>query len=187
MVKFFKQPVKILLEFFEIVFICTAVFVVIYLFVGQLFEVTGDSMYPNFHDKEQIIAEKVSVNFKGIKRGEVIIFKHPTEPGRLLIKRVIGLPLENIKMSNGLVYINDTKLNEPYLSANTLTEGKRFLNYNVDYQIPENSYVVMGDNREKSTDSREWGFVPKNLIVGRGILVYYPLNRIRLITSALPR
>lgn len=153
-----------------------------YFFVGQLLEVTGDSMYPTFHDKEQIIAEKVSIKVKELERGEILIFEHPNEKGRLLIKRLIGLPGETIKIKNGKVYINGKELNEPYLS-DTTTEGQSFIKDGLEYKIRENTYVMMGDNRLKSTDSREWGFVDKELIVGRGVVVYYPFNRIRLIKN----
>jgi len=142
-------------------------------------------MYPNFHDKEQIVAEKLSIKFKDLQRGEVVIFEHPLEKDRLLIKRVIGLPGETIKLENGSVYINNKILEEKYLPTGTTTKGQNFQGEDVDYKIPSNYYALMGDNRSKSTDSREWGFVSKNLIVGRGAFVYYPLNRIRLIENLL--
>ncbi|NMB91545.1 signal peptidase I [candidate division WWE3 bacterium] len=182
--KLFKSTFKILFDFFEILIICTAVFLIIYFFVGQLLEVTGDSMYPTFHDKEQIIAEKLSIKMKGVKRGEVLIFEHPSEKGRLLIKRLIGLPGETIKIQNGKVFIDNVELKEPYLS-NVETEGQSFLEEGIEYEIPKDSYVMMGDNRPKSTDSREWGYVKKELIVGRGVVVYYPISRIRLIGDGL--
>ncbi|MFZ2664596.1 MAG: signal peptidase I [Patescibacteria group bacterium] len=182
--KLIKPALRIILDFFEITIICTAVFLIMYFFVGQLLEVTGDSMYPTFYDKEQIIAEKLSVKIKDLKRGEIIIFEHPSEEGRLLIKRLIGLPGETIKIKNGKVFINNTELEEPYLN-NVKTEGQNFLKDDIEYEIPENSYVMMGDNRLKSTDSREWGYVKKDLIVGRGVVVYYPLNRIRLVGDGL--
>lgn len=155
-----------------------------YFFVGQLLEVTGDSMYPTFYDKEQIIAEKLSIKVKDLKRGEILIFEHPFEKGRLLIKRLTGLPGETIRIRGGKVFINNVALEEPYLD-NITTEGQSFLKEGLEYKIPENAYVMMGDNRIKSTDSREWGFVKKDLIVGRGVLVYYPLNRIRLVRNGL--
>lgn len=181
MVKFLFAVFKITLDFVEIVLVCLSVFFVVYLFIGQLLEVTGDSMYPNFHDKDQVLAEKLSTKFVDIKRGEVIILKHPLEKDRLLIKRVIGLPGETIRLSNGRVYINDLPLEEPYLAANTETLQEQALQEGIEYKIPSGSYVVMGDNRAKSTDSREWMFLPKDLIVGRAVLVYYPIHRIKFI------
>jgi signal peptidase I len=179
--KFLFSIFKIVLDFFEILLIGLSVFFVVYLFIGQLLEVTGDSMYPNFHDKDQVLAEKLSTKFVDVKRGEVIILKHPLEKGRLLIKRVIGLPGEAIRLSNGKVYINDTLLDEPYLAPNTETWQEQALQEGIEYKIPGDSYVVMGDNRTKSTDSREWKFLPKDLIIGRAVLVYYPIHRIKFV------
>ncbi len=185
MVKTLHAIFKIFLDFIEILFICTSVFLVVYLFVGQLLEVTGDSMYPNFHDKEQVLAEKLSTKFIELKRGEIIIFKHPLEQDRLLIKRVIGLPKETIRISNGFVYINDKVLDEPYLAPDTKTQQEQAFQEGLEYKIPDNSYIVLGDNRTKSTDSREWGFLSKDLIVGRAVLIYYPIDRIRLVESKI--
>ena len=176
---------NILLDFFEILFIGVAVFVIVYVFVGQLLEVTGDSMVPNFENKEQIIAEKISIKFKGLERGEVVIFRHPQQPDKLLIKRVIGLSGETIKINSGYVYINGNRLTEDYVKLPGTTGYGEVIKENIEYQIDKNSYVFLGDNREKSTDSRDWGAVSKDLIVGRGILVYYPINRMKLIETSL--
>ncbi len=180
--KLIKPALKIILDIFEITLICTSVFIIMYFFVGQLLEVTGDSMYPTLHDKEQIVAEKISIKVKDLKRGEIIIFEHPNEKGKLLIKRLIGLPGETIRIEDEKVYINGSELIEPYLT-NTKTEGQSYIKEGIDYKIPDDSYILMGDNRSKSTDSREWGYVSKELIVGRGVFVYYPINRIRLVAN----
>lgn len=176
-----QSSANILLDFFEILFICTTVFVVVYVFVGQLLEVTGESMLPNFEDKEQIIAEKISVKFKELERGEVIIFRHPQQVDKLLIKRVIGLPGESFKLEGGYVYINGEKLSEDYVKEPAVTESGQVIKGGVEYQVEDDSYIFLGDNREKSTDSRDWGAVTKDLVVGRAVLVYYPLEKIRLI------
>ena len=171
------------LDFFETVFIGATVFVIVYLFVGQLLEVSGNSMYPTFKDREQIIAEKISIKYQDITRGEVVVFRNPREPAKLLIKRVIGLPGETIKVQNGFVFINGKQLDEPYLQPNVATAGKEVITEGVDYKIADESYVVMGDNRVESTDSRSFGAVTKDLIVGRGLLVYFPLKNFRIISQ----
>ena len=178
---FDKNVKKVIVEYFQIIFIFLIVFAIIYFFVGQLFEVVGDSMIPNFRDKEQLIAEKISININNTERGDVIIFKNINENNRLLIKRIIGLPGENIKIQDGKVYINGDELSETYLEDGTVTEGKRILGEGPEYKIPKDSYVVMGDNREESNDSREWGYVKKENIVGRVVLVYYPLQNFRFV------
>lgn len=172
---------EVIKEYFQVLLIFLIVSVIVYSFVGQLFEVTGDSMLPNYHGGEQLVAEKISINMTHINRGDVVIFKNTFENGRLLIKRVIGMPEEKFQLKNGYVYINDEKLNESYLSEGTLTYGLKKIENNVEYDIPQNSYVVLGDNRDKSTDSRQWGFVEKDSIVGKAIFIYYPFKNIRLI------
>ncbi len=171
----------ILLDFIEITIIGATIFLLVYLFLGQLLEVTGESMEPTLHDKEQVIAEKLSTRFKPLERGEIVIFRHPEEHTRLLIKRVIALPLEKIKLENGQVFINDVVLAEPYLAPGILTLGNQSIEEGEEYNVPPYSYVLMGDNREKSSDSRTLGAIREELIVGRALLVYYPLNSIRLI------
>jgi len=176
-----KSVGQIIGIYFQVIFIFLIVFVILYFFLGQLYEVIGDSMYPNFYDNEQLIAEKLSARFENLERGDVIIFKRPGNENKLLIKRLIGIPGEKILLRDGYVYINGEYLHEPYVSEDILTEGMRILESGFEYTVPSDSYMVMGDNREKSTDSREWGFVKNENIIGRAILVYYPLKNIRFI------
>jgi signal peptidase I len=178
---FDKNVKKVIAEYFQIIFIFLIVFAIIYFFVGQLFEVVGNSMLPTFQDKEQLVAEKISINTSNMKRGDVIIFKNINENNRLLIKRIVGLPEESIRIQDGKVFINEEELSEDYLKDDTVTIGKRVLEEGLEYKIPEDSYVVMGDNREESNDSREWGYVKKENIVGKVVLVYYPLQNFRFI------
>lgn len=176
-----KKITEIFLDFLEIVFVGATVFILVYLFIGQLLEVSGDSMLPNLHNDEQIIAEKISTKFGPPEREEIIIFRHPTNNGRLLIKRVIGLPGDTVEISNGNVYLNNKLLEEPYLNEQNSTFGNSAIEENTLYEIPGNAYLLMGDNRTESSDSRSFGFVDQEYIVGRALLVYYPLDSIRLI------
>lgn len=165
----------------EVIIIGLTIFIVVYLFVGQLLEVTGESMYPTFLDKEQILAEKISLQFKPPERGEIVIFKHPEEQNKLLIKRIIGLPGETILVSEGMIYINGIPLDEPYLVDNVITVGNKSIQDGVEYKIPNYTYVLMGDNREKSSDSRVLGAVKEDLIIARAMYVYFPLQNARKI------
>jgi len=174
---------EVIKGYFHVIFIFMFVFLATYFFVGQLFEVNGDSMLPNFTDKEQIIGEKLSVKFLNLERGDIIIFKSPQDNNKLLIKRIIGLPNEKFQIKDGYVNVNGDLLNEKYLEEDTYTTGMRILEDDFEYKIPSDSYVVLGDNREQSTDSREWGYVKTELIVGRAILVYYPITNIRFIKN----
>jgi signal peptidase I len=176
-----KIVIKNLVDLFELLIIGTVVFALTYIFAGQLLRVTGDSMLPNFHDGEQIIAEKVTVKFENLKRDDIVIFEHPTNPDRLVIKRVIGLPGETIELENGKVFIDGKMLNEPYLTTETKTLTGNYIKDNVAYKIPADSYIFLGDNRTNSTDSRDWGPINKSLVVGKAFLVYYPFNELGLV------
>jgi len=180
-----RKTLDILLEFFELTIIGALIFVIVYLFVGQLLEVSGDSMEPNFHDKEQIVAEKLSPNITELKRGDIVIFNDPTQKDKLVIKRIVGLPGEEVKIENGLVYINNTLLEEPYLAMDTYTNLK--YNHKIkegeEYEIGEDSYIVLGDNRDNSRDSREWGALHKNNILGKAMIVYYPVKNFKIVIN----
>lgn len=150
----------------------------IHKFVFQPFLVQGPSMEPSFFDKEYLIVEEISYRFENPQRGEVIVFKSPSNSQDYLIKRVIGLPNERVVIKGGGVTIyNDShpagvKLNESYLSPGLTTGG------DVDVQIGSNQYFVLGDNRSVSLDSRSFGVVDRKSIVGRVWLRGWPLNKI---------
>lgn len=171
----------IILDLIEITIIGATIFLLVYLFLGQLLEVTGDSMEPTLHDKEQVVAEKLTTRFQPLERGEIVIFRHPEQHSRLLIKRVIALPQDTIKLEEGQVYLNEQLLDEPYLAPGTTTSGNKEIVEGELYTVPNYSFVLMGDNRSKSSDSRSLGAIREELIVGRALLVYYPLSSIRLI------
>ncbi len=167
----------------EIFLIGITVFLLVYILVGQFLEVSGDSMHPYLKDKEQIIAEKLSIKFDPIQRNEVIIFWHPVSKSELLVKRVVALPGETIKIQNGFVYVNGQKLEETYLAPTVVTEGDEFLTEGKDYKVSEDYFIVMGDNRGESTDSRYWGPVHKDAVIGRALAVFYPTDSIRLVNK----
>jgi signal peptidase I len=113
-------------------------------------------MLPTFQDGEQIIAEKVSVRFEPLKRSDIAIFKHPANPDKLVIKRVVGLPGDSFELISGKVFIDGQNLSETYLTVNMITQGGKFIKENTEYKIPSDSYIFLGDNRLNSR-SRDWG------------------------------
>lgn len=137
-------------------------------------------MDPTFRDGEQLIVEKVSVKYKDLERGEVAIFKHPENPAMLLIKRVIGLPGDTILLSDGDILINGEIYMEQYLSDDVQTWGKNHIVDEEELNLGEDEYVLLGDNRENSLDSRSYGPINEENIVGRSFVVYLPLGNIRL-------
>jgi len=176
-----RNFLTIFFDILEITIISATIFLLVYLFVGQLLEVTGDSMDPTLLDKEQVLAEKLSIRFNPIDRGDIVIFKHPEQNDRLLIKRVIGLPFDIVKISTGRVYINGHMLDEYYLDSGALTYANKSMLEGVEYAVPESSYILIGDNRDKSSDSRSFGPIRRELIVGKAAFVYYPFSSFRMI------
>lgn len=170
---------KIFLSIFEAVKTVALVFIVAFVirnFLIQTFVIDGASMEPNFHDSEYILIDKISYRFALPQRGEVIVFK-PEPSSDSYIKRVIGLPGENVRFYNNDVYINNRKLEESYLDHNSLT---RF-NANKIFELNDNEYFVLGDNRGNSKDSRSFGPIDKNQIEGRVFVIFFPLDSFRLI------
>lgn len=161
-----------------------AVFIVIYIFLFRPFQVNGDSMYPNFHDKEYILTNIITLRFNRPKLGDIVVFRAPPNQEKDYIKRIIGIPGDQITFKDGEVYINQKRLNEEkYLKASMKTYGGSFAKDGETISIPNDSYFVMGDNRLESSDSREWGFVPIGLIIGKSFFAYWPLKEMGVITN----
>lgn len=143
------------------------------LFVFQPFLVRGASMEPNFHNWDYLIVDEISYRFRNPERGEVVVFKFPNDPSQRYIKRIIGLPGEHIQVRDGKISIfqgtEKMQIDESsYVSSDT--PGS------VEVELGGNEYFVMGDNRRYSSDSRSWGALPENLIIGRVFLRVFPLS-----------
>lgn len=179
----FRSVVSFFLDFLETIVVALSIFVVIYLFIVQPHEVKGNSMEPNFHNNEYILTDKISYRFREPKRGEVIIFKAPRNQEVDYIKRVIALAGDRIKVEKGFVYVNGEKLDESYLKDTTSLFSGSFMQEGGEILVGNDEVMVLGDNRPHSSDSREFGPVPQNLIIGRAILRYWPLTAVGLIPS----
>lgn len=151
-------------------------------FVVSPIIVDGPSMQPTLYDRDQMIVNKFTYHFSEPERFDIVVF-HATEE-KDYIKRVIGLPGEHVEVKNNQLYINDIKTNEYFLNDNEDIETIDFTleslpgNYDV---IPDNKVLVLGDNRENSTDSRMIGLVDIDEIVGKTSLVYWPFQRIQFV------
>ena len=173
-----------LLDTVQTFLIAAAVFLVIYIFLFRPFEVKGESMYPNFYDKEYVITNLIALRLGHPKIGDVVVFKAPPDPSRDYIKRIIGKPGDTIYVKDGSVYLNNKLLDESsYLKPDVKTYSGQFLAEDKPITVPEGYYFVMGDNRLFSSDSREWGFVKEQEIIGESMLVYWPINRMRFIKN----
>lgn len=161
---------------FKDILLCAVITCIILTFVGPTI-VNQTSMLPTCEPGDYILLEKQAYLFKEPKRGDIIVFKSKikNENGimsKLLIKRIIAVPKDKIKIEGGQVYINGEKLDEEYLPLDTYTEG------DIDRVVPEDTYFVMGDNRDVSIDSRsiEVGLVSKKDIYGKALVRLFPLK-----------
>ncbi|KKW23377.1 MAG: Signal peptidase I [Parcubacteria group bacterium GW2011_GWA2_51_12] len=163
-------------DFLKVFIIAVAIIIPIRWFLFQPFVVTGDSMRPNFHNGNYLIIDELTYRFRSPDRGEVVVLRFPNDPSQFFIKRLIGLPGERVVIDNGRVTVfnednpNGLLLEEGYLPNQNITFG------NVDRTLGETEYFVMGDNRLSSSDSRIWGPLPREDIVGRVYIRVFPVK-----------
>ena len=164
------------LDIIQVIVFAVAIFLFVYLLILQPHKIKGDSMQPNFPDGEYLLTDKVTYRLDEPKRGDVIVFKAPTGNGDEFIKRIIGLPGEKVSITNGKVTVDGEILKESYLSDTLYTSSGSFLSEGKEVTVPSESYLVFGDNRPRSSDSRVFGFITKKDITGRAWLVYWPIQ-----------
>lgn len=162
-------------EIVETTIVSLAIFSILYLFLFRPNQVQGASMQPNLHTGERVITELVSYRFGEPERGDIVVVTSPRREDINLIKRIIGLPGERIRISQGKVYINGEALSEGYIKDGFTNPGALLKEGEV-YSIPEGSYFVMGDNRDFSSDSRDFGAVTRDLIQGKAVLRFWPIS-----------
>lgn len=177
----FRRLFAFFFDILESIVVALAIFVVVYLFFYSPHQVKGASMEPNFHDGEYILTNKYEYRFSDPKRGDVIVFKSPQNPEIDYIKRIIGTPGDTIRLSNNHFFVNDVQLEEQYLDDDLFTYFGSFLKEGSEIVVPEDHYFVVGDNRPRSSDSREWGFIERSAIIGKSQLRYWPFDRFGLI------
>jgi signal peptidase I len=162
-----KKFILFIWEIVKIVGIALIIVIPIRLFVFQPFSVRGASMEPNYHDFDYLIVEEITYNFSEPNRGDVVVFFSPEDPTIRLIKRMIALPGESVKVSAGKVWIKregeDYKILDEsgYLPEDEKTLGS------VEFNLEEDQFFVLGDNRQVSHDSRGFGILPEDNIIGR--------------------
>ena len=163
------------------VFIAILIATFIVFFLVRPVRVEGESMKPKLQDRDRIFVNQIvyplrewSGDKQPIKRGDIVVLYYPRDPSKSYIKRVIGLPGEDINIEGGKLYINGVLQNEPYLPPEAISEYHR---PPTTEHVDEHHYFVMGDNRNYSSDSRDWKLVPERYIYGKAMFRYYsPLN-----------
>ena len=151
--------------------------------VSARVRVENISMQPTLYQGEFVLVNKVAYKLGQKQIGDIIVFHYPGNPGEDYIKRIIGLPGDEVQISNHQVRVNGQVLNEPYIMAEP--------NYSGSWIVPDNMIFVLGDNRNQSSDSHRWGYVPFENVVGKALVIYWPFNEFRIldhpqIVSAAP-
>jgi signal peptidase I len=187
-----SHPKSTLREYFESIAIAVILALFIRTFVVQAFKIPTGSMENNLLVGDHLLVnkfvfgpslsgfERAVLPEGAVHRGDVVVFKFPNEPERDFIKRVIGLPGETLELRHKQIYINGKKLDEPYVHFLTppSSTAQEFAAYDVREQygpitVPDDQYFVMGDNRDNSQDSRYWGYLKRDLIKGKALMVYW--------------
>jgi len=134
--------------------------------VSARVRVDGFSMIPTLEDGEFVLVSKINYQFGDVERGDIVVFHFPMDPEQELIKRVMGLPGDTIVVQNGQVSVNGLVLNEPYIAAAPAYSG--------EWTVPDGQLFVLGDNRNDSSDSHSWGYLPLEKVVGKAVVIYWP-------------
>jgi signal peptidase I len=170
------KPVLELRSWFRDIFFAFAIAIFIVVFVVQPVKVEGTSMQPRLVDQERIFVNRFIYRFQNIRRGDVIVFWYPKDRSKSFIKRVLGIPGDEVEIRNGIVYVNGARISEPYLK-------REFQDYKSFEKaiVPAGQYFVLGDHRNSSNDSRSWGFVAQNLIYGKAVFSYWPFSHVGVV------
>ncbi len=160
------------MEILQSLLVAAVLAFLIHTFIMQNFRIPSGSMEPTLQIQDYIFASKLAYRLDEPKRGDIVVFKYPKDTSRYFVKRLIALGGETVALKDSQLYIDGQLVPEDYLPP-----GLRFGSYG-PVTVPEGYYFMMGDNRNNSSDSRDWGFVPRNLIVGKEIFIYWPPDRI---------
>lgn len=166
-------------EIARFVLIAFVIVVPLRTFVVAPFVVSGSSMVPAFENKNYLIVDKISYRLSEPERNDVVVFRYPKDPTKFFIKRIVGLPNETVDIQGSAVTIRNGEkkegftLDEPYVRNTS--------NNNLHFELKDDEYFVMGDNRSGSSDSRVWGPVKKNLLTGKVFARLLPINKIEIL------
>jgi signal peptidase I len=170
----FEKRFRLVREVIETIVLTLLMFLVIR-FAVQNFNVEGTSMEPSLHNGELILVDKWTYLFRPPQRGDVIVFVAPPDPALDFVKRIVAVPGDTITIDNTTVIVDGVTLNETYVAP--INQGNPYGSNIQNKVVPPNMYFVLGDDRIRSDDSRRWGFVPRQNIIGRAAFVYWPLKQ----------
>ena len=176
----FKKVKDYLWEVIKIVTVSLIIIIPIRMYVVQPFIVEGDSMLPNFHDGEYLIVDEISYRFADPKRGDVIIFHPPQNPKNYYIKRIIGMPGEKVVLKDQQIVIYNTDHEEGAVLDESLYLTNSDIVEEIEIELEEDQYYVIGDNRNNSLDSRRFGPINFSNIKGRALIRAFPFNNLTI-------
>ncbi|MFH1745108.1 MAG: signal peptidase I [bacterium] len=180
----FKKIFFFILELSKIVVVSLAIIIPVRYFLIQPFYVNGKSMEPNFHDREYLIIDELSYRFNAPERGDIIVFRYPKDPQEYFIKRLIGLPGEEIQIKEGNIIIYNSNSQNGFILEEEYLDGVKTYSSSAEkIKLGENEYYVLGDNRNSSKDSRSFGSVNKSFIVGRVFFRGFPVDEMKVFTT----
>jgi signal peptidase I len=160
------QPTGVILrEIVETLLLTLFIFWIVNTATGR-YRVQGHSMMPTLKEGEYLIINKLSYFLEDPQRGDIVVLHYPRDRNREYIKRIIGLPGDRVEVGNGQVKVNGVVLNEPYINGMPAYQEQTWV-------VPEDSFFVLGDNRNNSSDSRNWSFLPRSDIVGKASVIYW--------------
>lgn len=174
-----KGLVSNILELLLLVLIAFALAWLIKSFVVQPFFIPSASMEPTLIPRDHVLVNKFIYRFQEPEFGDIIVFAYPPDPDKDYIKRLIGVPGDRIRIENGVLHLNGEKVPEDYRQRPL--EMADYPGDGGEVEVPEGHYFVMGDNRANSADSRVWGFLPEENIVGKAFVIYFPFDRLRTV------
>ena len=157
-----------------------ALAVVLYFLIDSVIarvRVENISMQPTLQSGEFILVNKLAYKLSDVNRGDIVIFHFPQDPREDYIKRVIGVPGDTISVQNNNVFVNNQPLTEPYIAAPPQYSGT--------WTVPPDRLFVLGDNRNQSSDSHSWGFVPYDNLVGKALVIYWPIDQFKILSQPL--
>ncbi|MBI2047899.1 MAG: signal peptidase I [Parcubacteria group bacterium] len=171
-----------LLEVAKFVFLALIIVIPVRVYVAQPYIVSGTSMVPTFENGDYLIVDQLSYRLHEPERGDVVVFRYPNDPSKFFIKRIIALPNETLEIESGNIVVKNSVSPEGFALEESY--NKSLFSDTITVTLKEKEYFVMGDNRRASLDSRAWGALPRELVVGRALVRLFPFTNISLFPGA---
>jgi signal peptidase I len=172
-----KSPIMgFLWEIFQTLALALLLYFLVDTFIARA-RVENISMLPNLRPGEFLLVNKYAYRWGDLQRGDIIVFHYPLDPGIDYVKRLIGVPGDDVRMQNGQLSVNGQLVKETYIPIPA--------SYSGEWKVPPKMIFALGDNRNQSSDSHLWGFVPQSDLVGKAIVVYFPLDQIKLLNDTI--